>query len=292
MNLTFEEKTYEDYFNTELSQRSKIYFPLGQVQEGRLGFDSSANSVDTELWGWLGYPNVASTQYNGVSLRKVAQKMERILSRKINNMPQMKLNLLFQYKRPVYITRASGNEWSHWKKPYYRYVVNQKQQDILMQIHTAFGNDVLVTYAAPALSNVNDLVDAHINGKIIEKSNFTKAYELDSHNHNTYIQSGTHSIACSKPQEIENFNLIEAINSYPLTNQNGTIKENKEFITSFGKRLIALMEDNMDNRNWISESLIRLNEIYYEFREFELLYSLLLMKNFRQLSGVRWLVKL
>lgn len=292
MNLTFEEKTYEDYFNTELSQRSKIYFPLGQVQEGRLGFDSSANSVDTELWRWLGYPNVASTQYNGVGLREVAQKMEIVLSRKINKMPQMKLNLLFQYKRPDYITTARGNEWSHWKEPYYRYVVNQKQQDILMQIHTAFGNDVLVTYAAPAVSNVNDLVDAHISGKIIEKSNFTKAYELDNHNHNTYIQSGRHSIACSKPQEIENFNLIEAINSYPLINQNGTLKENKEFITSFGKRLIALMEDNVDNRNWISESLVRLNEIYYEIREFELLYSLLIMKNFRQLSGVRWLVKL
>jgi hypothetical protein len=34
MRIGFEEKSYENYFNNELSIKTDIYFPLGQVLEG------------------------------------------------------------------------------------------------------------------------------------------------------------------------------------------------------------------------------------------------------------------
>jgi len=41
MRTKYEEKTYESYFNSELSQKADIYFPIGQVQEGNFAFDAA-----------------------------------------------------------------------------------------------------------------------------------------------------------------------------------------------------------------------------------------------------------
>jgi hypothetical protein len=49
MKATFEEKTYESYFNSELARRSSIYYPIGQAQKRLLGFDSPAYTYDTYL---------------------------------------------------------------------------------------------------------------------------------------------------------------------------------------------------------------------------------------------------
>jgi hypothetical protein len=287
MRATFEEKTYENYFNSELARQTDIYFPLGQVQEGSLGFDSSAHSSNRRLWKRLGYSFWFNSYFPGLELREIAYEMEHFLGVTLDNIPSIKTNLLFQYKKPEFITNSLGSEWSLWKVPYYRYEIYKEQQDLLMHIDNHFGTKVFIVYASPALHDVNELVTAHLNRQIINISNFRKASELNTHHRNTYIQSGTFSIACSEPKKIENFDLIKTINS--LNNDNyKTNENNRTAIINFSKLIVSVMSENQ----YYSTAYKKLNEQYSNIEEYELFYSHLVLRNFRQLTGIQWLAKI
>lgn len=287
MRAKFEEKTYENYFNAELSRLTDIYFPLGQVQEGSLGFDSSALSPNRRLWRRLGHPFWFFPPFAGLELREIADEMEHFLGVTLNNIPRMKANLLFQYKKPEYITIALGSEWTHWNEPYYRYDIYQEQQTLLMHIEQQFGSRIFIVYASPALHDVNDLVSAHLNRQIINVSNFRKAAELNGHHRNTYTQAGRHSIACSEPEKFENFDLIRTLEDIDQENINDKYN-NREFIVNFRKQLVSIMSENQ----YYSSSFIKLNEQFKKIEQYELFYSHLVLSIFRTLTGTQWLVKL
>lgn len=127
---------------------------------------------------------------------------------------------------------------------------------------------------------------AHLNRQIINISNFRRATELNTHHRNTYIQSGTFSIACSEPEKIENFDLFKTINS--LNNDNiKTDENNRTAIINFRKQIVSLMSENQN----YSTAFKKLNEQYSKVKEYELFYSHLVLSNFRHLTGIQWLVK-
>ena len=130
VRIGFEEKTYENYFNAELDRRSRIFFPPGQVQEGLLGFDSSADSRNRFLWRRLGYPFWFFPHFSGVKLREVAIDLERWLNMVIDDIPQIRANLIFQYKKPEFMITANSKEWQYWNEPYYRYNLYQIQKHL------------------------------------------------------------------------------------------------------------------------------------------------------------------
>ncbi len=288
MRVNFEEKTYESYFNNELDRSSDIYFPIGQVQEGDFGFDSAAFSNNRRLWHRLGHPFWFSPRFRGVELRDIADEMEDWLNSEIKHVPSMKANLLFQYKKPEYIASSLGKEWHHWDKPYFRYDIYHEQQNLLTHIHSNFQKQILIVYAAPAIYDVNELVDIHLNRKIIDFSNFKRVMDLNGHNRNTYIQAGTYSIACSEPKQIENIDLIkefERISKIHNTNEN---KNNREFITNFRKQIVTLINEDP----FYSNPFKKLNEKISKWHRYELLYSFMIMSNFKHLTGIQWLIKI
>jgi hypothetical protein len=289
MRATFEEKTYENYFNVELDRVTEIFFPLGQVQEGNLGFDASAHSRNHRLWRMLGYPFWFFPPFAGIDLREIADEMEHHLGRIIRDVPRMRANLIFQYKKPEFITIFFGREWEHWDQPYFRYDIYQEQQELLMHIHNTLGTMVLVIYAAPAIQDINELVRIHSERKLIENSNFKKASELNLHHRNTYIQAGTHSIACSEPEKIENFDLLNVLNSLNgESNSDYGDDYNRQFIINFRKKIESIVREN----NYFATSFKTLNASLEGLKKYELLYSFLVMVNFRQLTGTQWLIKL
>ena len=287
MRATFEEKTYESYFNSELARQTDIYYPLGQVQEGSLGFDSSALSSNRRLWRRLGYPFWFFPSFAGVELREIADEMEDLLNVTLDKIPRMKSNLLFQYKKPEYLTTSRSSEWAHWNEPYFRYDIYQKQQELLMHIYNQFGAKVFIVYASPALNDVNELVTAYRSRRIIDVSNFCKASELNKHHRNTYTQAGRHSIACSEPKKIEYFDLVKNINGLNYDSKI-TDESNRAFILNFRKQIVDIVSENQ----YYSASFNKLNEQYSKIDRYELLYSHLILNNFRQLTGTQWLVKL
>lgn len=284
MYVEFEEKTYESYFNSELDRRSSFYFPLGQVQEGIMGMDSTAYSRNRRLWRDLGYPYWIFPPFGGVDLKDVAQKMENFLRTTVMNIPPIKVNLLFQYKRPKYISSELGKEWTFWNQPYFRYEIYNKQHYLLEHLEQFLENRALVLYAAPAITKINDLVDLKNKRKIIENTNFKKVLELSGHHMNTYIKAGTFSQAFSEPEKIDNFNLLNFLE------KQYKIKEtsNLQFIIDFTESVISIFKES-SRYEYAYESLI--NE-YTEVRQFQLLFSMIQMKLFRDLTGIQWLINI
>ncbi|WP_440117687.1 hypothetical protein [Paenibacillus sp. QZ-Y1] len=289
MRATFEEKTYENYFNTELGKMTQIYFPLGQVSEGKLGFDSSAYSRNIFLWRNLPYRSFFRRNYKGATLREMADMMESYLQVEIKNVPDMKTNLLFQYKKPEYISSKNGKEWNLWGSEYYRYDIDPNQQTLLMNMHTSFKNEVLILYASPALKDVNELVKAYKKKKIIKKSNFTEVHKLNNHHRNTYLKEGKISIACSEPENIENTSLLDLIRKKQEDEESINRRfniDNEEFIVNFVKRMVSVIQEDKIYKSSFRE----LTEELKEIQEYRLTYSLMNMNVINNLTGLQWLI--
>jgi hypothetical protein len=254
MRAKFEEKTFEGYFNNELDRRSEIYFPIGQVQEGNFGFDSSSFSTSRRLWAHLGDPFWFFPKFKGLELREIADEMEDFLGVELENVPEMKANLLFQYKRPELITLPTGKEWKYWKEPYFRYNIYKEQQELLMHIHNTFNSKVKVIYASPSTIDVNELV--RIRRQILDHSNFKEAVNLQGHKRNTYTKAGRYSIACSEPEQIENLDILELLNGLSEKNNESKKESNKEFIIDFATK----MRNIVSEKSYFSEAFNILNE--------------------------------
>jgi hypothetical protein len=280
----YEEKTFESYFNSELDRKSSIYFPPGQVQEGKLGFDAVSNTNNRGLWKRLGYPFWFFPKFAGINLREVADEMERYLSQQIENIPRIKANLLIQYKRPAFVRRSNGKEWGHWKKPYFRYDVTQSQQKLLAHLDNTFGSKALVIYAAPAVANIDDLVMLKKNNKIIENTNFCKSMLLQGHHRNTYVRAGLHSIACSDPVNVERLDLISELERMPSDVEIGSTK----LIVEFSKQVQRVC---FENTSVSAAFRILLDDSKSDYlNEHPLLSAYRSMEIFRDITGIQWLV--
>lgn len=276
MNVNFEEKTYESYFNNELDLKSTVYFPPGQVLEGLLGFDAASNSNNRRLWRKLGYPFWLFPYFAGVSLLDIAHELEQELDHFISKIPNIKANILLQYKRPEYITTANGKEWHHWQADYFRYHIYTSQHQLLSKIDQSFGDKALVLYASPAIKSMAELVSLKKKRKIIDNSNFQKSSKLNNHSKNTYTQAGTHSIACSEPEKLENIDLVSELRRIEATHN----MKNKQFIIHTSEVITNNMESSKVFRELMAE--------YNEYKEYSFIYSFLTMKVFREITGVQW----
>lgn len=287
MKATFEEKTYESYFNSELDRKSKIYYPIGQAQEGLLGFDSSAYSLSRSLWRRLGHPFYIFPDYGGAYFADIAEHMERFLSEEINHIPdKLKVNLLFQYKRPEYITRPYGKQWAAWGMDYFRYEIYGRQQILLKRIHDDMGDKVLVTYACPAMYDHNDLVHAKIRGEIIQRSNFTKAVDLDAHHWNTFSEAGIHSIGFSEPEQIKSFDLLGFLTGLAQSDNRSTDQNNRYFVINFSKQMAGIIREDKSYATAFDLLMVP----FANLSEYNLLYSYITMINIKQLTGLQWLI--
>lgn len=285
MSPKYEEKTYESYFNSELDKRSSVYFPFGQVQEGGIGADAAGFSKSRWLWRKLGYRFLLfPPPYRGVSLPDLAKEMESLLTHEIKCIPAIKVNLLFQYKRPSWMVGKSATEWSHWNQNYFRYDIDSNQQKLLTQIDSKFGEKVLVLYAAPAIVDVDELVKMQQQGKIIEATNFSRAAVLTGHHRNTYIGAGTHSIACSEPQRIEHLDLLNYLEKLRVNESMLT----HDLILRFATDVRTIGLGNREFGNAFRILLKPFEEV--NLTDFPIFFSMISMAIFRELSGLQWLI--
>jgi hypothetical protein len=222
-------------------------------------------------------------------LQDIAKEMERYLGKEVHNIPAMKVNLLFQYKRPEFITMSSGAEWHLWKSKYFRYSLYAEQHALLSHIEATFGQDTIVLYAAPAVKDVSDLVKLKMAGTIIDNTNYRRASELNGHHRNTYIKAGTYSQACSEPERIENFSLIKLIeNAEPKAQL-----ENGKFLVEFAKRINSSMLEAKGIGYLRTAFVDRMSQFKdYELERFSLFFAILTMSVFREITGCQWIIPL
>lgn len=283
MRIRYEEKTFEGYFNVELANSSDVYFPLGQVQEGNIGADAVALTQNRWLWRQVGHPYWLHPKFRGLPFREIAEEMEMFLGKEIANIPNIRANIFFQYKRTEYLVTSHASEWSHWMRPYFRYEIYPDQQALLEHLNSKFQQSVLILYAAPALQDVNELVDYHCNRKIIANTNFRPAADLTGHAKNTFINAGTHSWACSEPVRHEHFDLLRNLREQRSFNQSNT-----ESIVFLAKGVGEVLLDSPLAKTF--SALIEQYGISQFERKTPLLNAHIVMAAFRELTGIQWVV--
>src|SRR5690606_24470496 len=121
----FEEKQYEQPANIELGLRHAAVFPAGQVLEAVVGYDVAANQPqNAPIWRLMGINNVPT----GLAL--VPNLWQRAsVQPKPAELPSHYVSLILQYKRPQYLTTSIALQWGRWGVPYYRFTIDQAQQD-------------------------------------------------------------------------------------------------------------------------------------------------------------------
>jgi hypothetical protein len=213
----------------------------------------------------------------------MAEEMERYLNHEIRNVPNIQGNIFFQYKRSEYMVAKSAEEWAHWNNPYYRYEIYQEQHRLLEHLHKKFGSDVLILYAAPAVQDVNELVDLHKTQGIVKNTNFRPAHELSGHHRNTFIEPGAHSWACSEPARLEPFNLEAALAQFKLAQT-----ESRDMVVRISKLVSeVLLESFYENPFRALSSLYGVSELSDDA---PLLKAYTTMVILREITGIQWVV--
>ncbi|MBP6121501.1 MULTISPECIES: hypothetical protein [Providencia] len=277
MRAEFEEKTFENAFNAEFSYcygLGRVY-SFGQVQEGRIGLDSA---LYLEKNYWLHLKFLSSPFLKGEHLPFIAERMEEFLNHRFSETFEMTVNLLLQYKRPELLTTETAGEWEHWKKPYFRYVIDENQQTLLERLSNQFGSQALVLYASPAFIKMKELQTALKNKELINKTNFCPASKLTNHHSNTYIENGSYSIACSEPEELEYFDLIQTLT------QTSQAEFDANSIIEFANTVSHIISENEIYGHYY---LYRIEQ-YSDFERYPLLFSHIRMRIFSDITGIQW----
>lgn len=265
MRVNYEEKVFENYFNSELRDYTKMVFSPGQCLEGLLGFDFMAYISCKHLNEIFGI----NQDLSGIP-KKV---LEKRLGASLDRIPNITANIFLQYKKPEYLTNSNASEWRHWEEKYFRYNIYSEQQEILKKLSETIGDKGVVLYASPAIKDVQELYDKYSDKKLIKNVNFQLASKLTGHHRNTYISAGQCSIACSKPQQIKNFDFINFLNSL---NDYGTINSlsNKEFIIETAEKISNKFEKLTSNFIVERNEKFKVSESFYIITEFCKYYSL------------------
>lgn len=258
MRVNYEEKVFESYFNSELRDYTRMVFSPGQCLEGLLGFDFMGNipfAYLNEIFG-------INQNLSGIT----KEELETWLGYSLDSIPNITANIFLQYKKPVYLTNSNASEWWYWQKKYFRYSIYSEQQEILEQLSETIGDQGVVLYASPAIKDVQELYNKYFNKGLIRNVNFQLASNLTGHHHNTYISAGRISMACSEPQEIQNFNFIEFLNQqnnyetkYSLSNKEFIIATAEKISNKF-KKLTSNFIVERNEKFEVSESLYIINE--------------------------------
>lgn len=208
MEIEFKEKTFEKHFGHEVARLTNITFSPDQCDEALLGFDE-AFFVPKEWFLRFG-PYVRRgrrARLTGIEINEF-NKIGKVIA---SHMPEFKLNLFVQFKRPKFLTSRGAKEWSDWKQCYYRYETTPHQQEALERIDAQSHGRASTIYASPAFWQATDLWKHVRNNDVVEQSNMASAPKLKGHGHYSYIGPGYIGKGHSETVDIESDPLQQII---------------------------------------------------------------------------------
>jgi hypothetical protein len=214
----FEEKTYEQHLTFELIGGRNLFFPPGQVLEGKIGFDVALLTKNRSFW--KNFPNVWGPWWYEILFHYppgtgIPRKLWQELQRNIEYFPKFKFNCFIQAKRPEYMIGFHASEYSSWNKPYFRYDLNSSQQNALEFLAQETNKKALVIYACPTFYTLSDYwkIQPQKEG-LIRNSNFCEVEKLKGnppHHRYSFTEPGNKGVAHSDPEPIESIPLDQAL---------------------------------------------------------------------------------
>jgi len=193
----FEEKQYEVPANIELGVQHAAVFAAGQVLEAVVGYDVAAHPPQNALiWRLVGGNAPA-----GLQLVPNLWQRARVQP-KSPELPSTYVSLIFQYKRPQYLSTSLALQWNYWGTPYFRFPILQHQQDTLAILENALGARATVRYACAAFWTYNELQTHQTAREVLDHSTFVSPSSLVGHQVWTYNAPGTAGYANPRREEI------------------------------------------------------------------------------------------
>ncbi len=208
MEAKFKEKSFEHAFMGELRLRTAFLFAPDQCDEHLLGFDGAV------FLPWEDYPpflpficGSRRRRRLGISASEIGEFGQELNAR----LPPFRLNVFIQFKRNHFLTQSHATEWESWKRSYFRYPIEEHQQQLMHKIAVVAQGRAASVYAAAAFYENSELFRHQTAETIIENSNVASASLLNGHKCFTYIDPGNFGIAHSTPEDIESPSFDEVI---------------------------------------------------------------------------------
>ena len=200
MFVEFKEKTFESYFVSELSRKSRYFYCPDQTDEFHLGFDSM-------FYLPLKYYSSYQQRLNiGTWLKGVTPQEVKDMGKQFNRTyPDIKANLFFQFKRPEFLKKKTAKEWKYWQSYYFRFSLYQHQHDTLTKLSRCCSDKAKVLYAAPRLATTAELINAAQSKKVIDNTQIIEVSNLAGHKKCTYSISSNVTRGHSEPKVVETY---------------------------------------------------------------------------------------
>jgi hypothetical protein len=193
----FEEKQYEMPANIELGLQHAAVFAAGQVLEAVVGYDVAAHPPqNAPIWRLVGV-----NAPPGLQLVPNLWQRARVRPRSAA-LPSTYVSLIFQYKRPQYLSTSLALQWHHWGGSYYRFPIVRHQQDTLEALENALGARAAVRYACAAFWTYGNLQTHQASQSVLANSTFVPPASLVGHQVWTYNAPGTAGFANPRHEEI------------------------------------------------------------------------------------------
>jgi hypothetical protein len=188
----FEESEFRGPLYNQLERGNHLIWEPGQVFEKHIGIDRAAYVTDPMFWGLHShtYPmsGVVLMDYDWSYIWK--QRLKNKL------LPDFKLNLFLQAKRPHAGTRPRGKiRSSGIVGDYWKFDITPHQQVALERMSGALSGSALVCYAAPAFHTQAALYEHTKSQSIVSASTFPSADTLAGHGAWYYNRGGLFGVA-------------------------------------------------------------------------------------------------
>jgi hypothetical protein len=224
----FEEKEFETPLYSQLQQTDLVWSP-GQVLEGHVGFDYAALCFDPRIWEMHG----VEMPFDGLLLEGLYIDWKRRRARAPRALPNFKLNLFIQAKRPDHIKRVAKRlKHNGIAGPYWRINIYAEQQQMLDSLAAQTHGRGLVCYAAPAFHRLTQLYSHITSSSIVENSTFPEASLLSGHARWNYDRPGNVGVANIEPEFIQGPSLVERLQ---LLASEHSDQEPEEFFGNLGE---------------------------------------------------------
>ncbi len=236
----FEEKEYEAPLYNQLALGNPHVWSPGQVFENHLGFDHGLFVSNPRLWQLLGRAATVGVFLNRYNWDFIWRHRPR------RAMPNFRLNLFLQAKRPNYYSRSPRHvRVAGINGPCWSFTVDANQQLALERVAARLRTRALVAYASPAFHRESQLYAHTTLGTVIENSTFPEATRLTGHSKWFYNTPGGNGVANPEAEFSEGTPLFEMIEQL-RKNQNEPAdmsgRRAYEELSSLSKEIISSLD--------------------------------------------------
>ena len=284
----FEDKEYEASLYKQLESGNPNVWSPGQVFEAHLGFDHAALVQNPRFWQLIGRTAPVGAFLNRYDWGGIWRHRSR------RPMPNFRLNLFLQAKRPGYYKRTPRHiRAKGMNGPSWCFDVDADQQSALERVAKRLGNKVAMVYASPAFHTASQLY-AHIKmGTILDSSTFPEIRQLAGHSKWFYDCAGGNGIANAEPEYSEGRSLYEIIRA--LQQQQSSdfeIDATREILNLSNTVVEALDVRELHDNPRVALFLQEVRVIDREISQFEQIgqpvRALLRMSAFTQFFNLEW----